>query len=96
MTMLPPNIEEVISKQLPENIEHRWGFSIVPARIGGWQAATKDDRIEFASEIGIYLAGHCRDCNKVVTAPLPFGNNIQETQIAIPRFGCVDPRFVGL
>ena len=94
MTGLPPEITDMIAKQEPVNLEHRWGFSIVPARLAGF--AWESGESKNISEIGIYLAGHCRDCNKAITVPLPFGTTIRETQLEIPRFGCVDPRFVGI
>lgn len=72
-------------KKIEENFEHQWLYSVVPARAG----LLVDPN--FQSEIGIYLAGYCRVCRRAFSSPIPFGSNYIETQLDVPKTGCVGP-----
>lgn len=75
-----------------ENFEHNWLYSVVPARMSTTNFV---GQYQTVPEVSIYLAGYCRNCRKAFSVPIPFGADYQETQLSIPKFGCVSP-FAGL
>jgi hypothetical protein len=88
MTVIPPINGHTIPEIAEVQYQHNWLYSVVPAKQATYQ--WKDDNGISVGEIGIYLAGYCRTCRHAFSAPIPFGDNYEETELNVPRFGCVD------
>lgn len=92
MTELFPhaiNVDKFPDKIPPKEYLHNWLYSVVPA-----------SRTEFVfgepsyvpnSSLSIFLAGYCKNCNKVFSVQIPTFDTgeYREMRTNIPKTGCV-------
>lgn len=74
--------EPVVSKQI---FYHNWLYSVVPARMSGWQVPNN------TAQIDIYLTGYCRNCGRAFSAPIQYGSEYLETTMNVKKEGCISP-----
>lgn len=71
---------------------HNWLYSVVPVsvRVEEWRA----DTIQVDYPLFAYLTGYCRNCNRAFSMQIPTNgySGYVETQMDIPKEGCVAPR----
>lgn len=69
---------------------HNWLYSVVPARVGQ-DAVYTGANYALTPSLEIYLAGYCRNCGRAFSQPIPYGGYYIETNLNIPKEGCVGP-----
>jgi hypothetical protein len=80
---IPQEILDAVQSTEEPTALHNWMYSFSPGRLPSWVDSN------FISEIGIWLVGYCKFCDKTCSVPVPLGSKYQEAEAGIPKTGCV-------
>ena len=85
-----PLVVEELEKQITDEIEHRWLYSMVPVT-GASHSTWSGDRYDIHFPIVAALTGYCKYCGKAFSQTIPvdtLSGKYTETILNVERRGC--------
>lgn len=84
MTLLPEALLHDVESKAEEQVWlHNWLYSVVPV--------SKNSLV--ANALSAFLTGYCKNCSNVFSVEIPNATNgrYRQTQVGVPKIGCVGP-----
>jgi hypothetical protein len=87
MTAIPQEILDAVQSTEEPVAYHNWMYSFSPGRLPHTLWGNSNEHP--VSEIGIWLVGYCKLCNRAFSFPIPVAYVYQEVETNIPKTGCI-------